>query len=109
MGLTVETQKTFKSCFNVEGQYYKFDFYLPEYNLLIEYDGEQHFKAREKGYFTEDKLQIIQQRDAYKNQWCKDNNIPLILRIPYTDFNKLDIKYLKEKINEFYTNFSDEY
>lgn len=94
-----ETQKTFETCKEYDTHLYKFDFYLPDYNVLIEYDGEQHFIARKTGYFNEEKLQIIQQRDQFKNNWCKENSIKLI-RISYSDYNKINFEYLKEKINE---------
>lgn len=35
-------QKTFEDCKNKKQL--PFDFYLPEYNICIEYDGEQHFR-----------------------------------------------------------------
>ena len=60
-----------------------FDFYLPEYNLCIEYDGIQHFKAID--FFGGDKYLIyIQKHDQIKNNYCKKNNINL-LRIQYND------------------------
>ena len=71
-----ETQKTFDSCrFNNTKTLAKFDFYLPSLNILIEYDGKQHFKASNSGWNTEEHLRQTQERDAYKTQWCKDNNI----------------------------------
>lgn len=74
----------------------RFDFYLPDYNICIEYDGRQHFI--EKGSWGElESLQEIQHRDNIKNQYCKDNNIKLI-RIPYWDYNKIDKEYLMELI-----------
>lgn len=66
---------------------YRFDFYLPEYNLMIEYDGIQHFKERSFG--NKEKLKDIQKRDEIKNKYCKDNNIN-ILRIPYYNNDKID-------------------
>ena len=59
----------------------RFDFYLPNYNLCIEYDGIQHFKpvdifGGEEGF----KVQLI--KDKIKDDYCKNNNIN-ILRIPY--------------------------
>lgn len=39
-----ETQYTFKDCINVKtSRKLRFDFYLPDYNCCIEYDGQQHF------------------------------------------------------------------
>lgn len=63
----------------------KFDFAIIKDNnfYLIEYDGEQHFKNTGYGILKE-----TQERDILKNQWCKDNNIPLI-RIPYTHLKNL--------------------
>ena len=61
---------------------YKFDFAILEGQKiirLIEFDGEQHY--REVLIFKEG-LQRIQERDAEKNQWAKEHNIPLV-RIPY--------------------------
>lgn len=85
-----ETQKTFDSCRFADTQALaRFDFYLPDYNIIIEYDGQQHYKERQ-GW---EDLSKIQQRDLYKNEWCKENNITLI-RIPYTDFSKIEINDL---------------
>lgn len=84
-------EKKFDSC-----KYKKplrFDFYLPSYNICIEYDGEQHYKPIDfanKGqeWATELYQQNIE-RDLIKNQYCKDNNIK-ILRIPYWKTNYIE-------------------
>ena len=70
----------------------RFDFYLPNYNCCIEFDGEQHFK--ESGYKNWDKLENIQYRDKIKNEWCKKNGVTLI-RIPFTDQDKISQSYIK--------------
>lgn len=51
---------------------------------LVEYDGIQHFEARESGWNTEENLKKTQLRDAIKNQYCLDNNIKLV-RIKYNE------------------------
>lgn len=85
-------QKKFDNCiFPETNRQLIFDFYLPDYHLLIEYDGEQHFRSIHNDLFD---LKSIQKRDQYKNKWCKENNISLI-RIPYTDFDKIDINYMR--------------
>ena len=63
-----------------------FDFYLPQYNILIEFDGEQHFRENR---FKGTKLKDIQERDNIKTNYCKNNDIKLI-RIPYWDFDKTE-------------------
>lgn len=72
---------------------YRFDFYLPKYNLFIEYDGEQHYHiVRYSGTNTEkNKLnfQKTQMRDKIKNKYCEDNNINL-LRIPFWEQNNIE-------------------
>ena len=77
-------------------QFMKFDFAIFDNNnnllKLIEYDGVQHFKSVEK-WGGEEQLKIQQERDQRKNEYCKEHNIPL-LRIPYTDFDKINIDYL---------------
>lgn len=71
---------------------------------LIEYDGSQHFKEniREDGFGWNNKeaYEKTHERDKIKNQWCKENNIPLI-RIPYTHLDKLCIKDLQLETSQF--------
>lgn len=68
---------------------------------LIEYDGEQHFKPVRFTTNTtqeqaEENLKTLQLRDKIKNQYCKDNNIPL-LRIRYDeDIEEKLAEFLKE-------------
>ena len=82
------TEKTFPTCkFDDTNASARFDFYLPQFNLLIEFDGEQHFKEKDPTYFR-DSLDKRQSHDEFKTNWCKENNIKLI-RIPY---------YLEDKI-----------
>lgn len=41
---TVEFQKSFDWCKSVKGNSLRYDFYFPDLNLIVELDGEQHFK-----------------------------------------------------------------
>lgn len=65
-----------------------FDFYLPDHNICIEYDGEFHYNLS-KFRDNEIKLSNMQRNDKIKDKYCKDNNIYLI-RIPYWNFDKID-------------------
>ena len=83
--IVYETQKRFSDC--VDKRPLPFDFYLPDYNLCIEYQGEQHYKAtRRMG--DEEKLAYRQKHDAIKREYCKVKEIHL-LEIPYTKFNHI--------------------
>lgn len=89
-----EKQKTFSSLV-INNTTLRFDFFLPLYNCLIEYDGIQHFKFGESmGWNDEQKFIECKKRDQLKNNWCKENNF-ILIRIPYTDFNLIDFQYLK--------------
>jgi very-short-patch-repair endonuclease len=89
-----EREKTFENCRNKEKL--PFDFYLEKYNLIIEFDGEQHF--RPMGYFGgNSKLLYTQQNDIIKNEYCLNNNIRLI-RIPFTEVDNVEIILKNELI-----------
>ena len=77
----------------------RFDFYLPDLNICIEYDGKQHYQFIGTWYENEEVFQKSIQRDKEKTEFCKNNNIQLI-RIPYYDYDNLNIEYLRSKINE---------
>ena len=68
-----------------------FDFYLPLKKLLIEYDGEQHFKI---AFNNKEKLKNTIIRDNLKNDFIKKSNYRL-LRISYKNKKDLD-KILKD-------------
>lgn len=68
----------------------RFDFYLPKYNMCIEFDGEQHFKSK-KWFGGESAFNYRKKLDNIKDIWCRENNIDLI-RISYKEniLNKLN-------------------
>lgn len=71
----------------------RFDFYLPNFNTLIEYDGLQHYKPiKQFGGMKE--FEKTQKRDKIKNEWAIENNYTMI-RIPYyEDVNEVLSKAL---------------
>ena len=91
--ISFEVQKSFIDCKNVLPL--RYDFYLPKYNMLIEYDGEPHF--REVAYLGGKRgFELRQTNDKLKTDYAINNNINL-LRIPYTERKCLS-KILKNNI-----------
>ena len=71
------------------------DFYLPDYNIAIEYQGLQHFKPI-KFYGGEKAFDKTIERDKRKYMLCKENNLKLM----YVSFEKeLPKTYLDEIYN----------
>ena len=100
MNIPFEYQKQFNNCnYPDTNKKARFDFYIDNF-LLLEYDGEQHFFCKDSGWNNEQNFQRVQYTDAYKNQWCKENNIPLV-RIPYTDFSKLTKNYIEQLLQHY--------
>jgi hypothetical protein len=76
LNLNFKPQHKFPDCKNIKPL--PFDFYIPKYNTCVEYNGEQHYKAF-KHFGGEDKLIKTQQNDLIKHNYCKENNINLII------------------------------
>ena len=64
-----------------------YDFYLPKYNILIEYQGEFHDGT--VSYQTEEDFKRQKEHDKRKKQYAIDNNIKL-LEIWYWDFENIE-------------------
>lgn len=76
------TQERFLEC--KDKRCLPFDFYLPQYNTCIEFQGEQHYK--EKSFLWSE--QLIK-HDEIKRNFCKKNNITLI-EIPWYDIDNIE-------------------
>lgn len=89
--ITYIPQYSFDGCKNKRKL--PFDYYIPEYNIAIEYDGEQHYKPVNFGGISDkeaqENLKITQHHDEIKTKYCQNNNIPLI-RIPYWEKKNLE-------------------
>ena len=75
-----------------------YDFYLPDLKVLIEHQGEQHYKPKNFGGISSEVAEknfILQQRhDELKREFAKDNGFSL-LEISYKDFENIE-KILKD-------------
>lgn len=92
-GINFEQQYKFDDCRDVRPL--PFDFYLKQYNTIIEFDGQLHYLP----IFGEEQLKYTQYHDSIKNDYCKTNNINII-RIPYWNGDKIEeILDLKLNIN----------
>lgn len=80
-----EQEKWFSDCRDIKPL--PFDFYLPDLNKIIEFDGKQHYESSSLFYHTT--LSEQTSHDEIKNKYCKDNSIEL-LRIPYWDINNIN-------------------
>lgn len=81
-----ERQKKFDNC--QHKLRLPFDFYIESKNLLIEFDGAQHFKVMEF-FGGEEFLKNRKYLDNLKNKFCKENNINL-LRISYKQIKSIE-------------------
>ena len=89
-GIPYTQEKTFKECVNSRGNYLRYDFYLEQYNLLIEYQGPHHEKPINKyrrARIAHEKTVI---HDVIKANFAEQQQINL-LKIDWKDFNKLAV------------------
>ncbi len=86
-------QYRFKGCKNKRTL--PFDFYLPDYNMCIEYNGIQHYKSI-NFFGGKEALEYRQHNDVIKTKYCTDNNITLLC-IRYDE----DVE---EVLNNFFKN-----
>lgn len=86
--ISFKSQKTFKGLVGLGGGNLKYDFYIPDYKLLIEYNGEQHYKPVE-AFGGENQLEIQKEHDQRKRDYAKEHNYKL-LEIGYWDFNNIE-------------------
>lgn len=96
-------QKEFDGLVGLGGGLLYYDFYLSSNNLLIEYDGEFHYKLIKKYKsepikYAEERLKYQKAHDKLKDEYAKKHNIKL-LRIPYWDFD--NIEKILEKENPY--------
>lgn len=86
-------QKKFDDFKTPKGYYYRYDFFLPDYKMLIEYDGAQHRQPITFGRMTleeayQDMLKI-QATDKIKDDYAKANGY-LMLRIPSNKYSLIE-------------------
>lgn len=67
----------------------RFDFFLPDLNILIEFDGAQHFRYIKGFHKSKKEYQHSKQNDYYKNSYALAHKIPLY-RIPYWEENNIN-------------------
>lgn len=85
-------EKIFEDCINKRPL--PFDFYLSDFNVCIEVDGEFHYiqpwnDDSNKFRVGNSKLEEVQFRDGIKTKYCENNQIKLI-RLPYFEFKNFE-------------------
>lgn len=93
LDIDFKRQFTFQDCKYEKAL--RFDFYLPNYNTCIEFQGKQHYVP--VAYFGGEKyFEIRQKRDDIKRNYCIKNNIHLV-EIRYDEINNAE-EIIKSKI-----------
>lgn len=95
-----EQEKQFSDLLLDTKKFARYDFYLPDYNCLIEYDGVQHFKIGNGVFDNPEKFAKTQEHDSIKNEYAKSHNITLI-RIPYTHYENIELADLLPLTSSF--------
>ena len=108
MNINFTQEKRFASC--RDKKELPFDFFLPDYGVLIEFQGMQHFSPK-GSWGGEEVLEATQRRDRVKKEWAKENQIPLLELTSYESikrsilnfldkFSKKDVKQILNNLNE---------
>lgn len=84
-GISFEREKTFS---DLRKNKYRYDFYLPKQNVLIEINGAQHYENIKFFYKSRIEFKKAQERDRRKIAYALANNISLYI-IPYWEIPEI--------------------
>lgn len=82
--IAFQREKKFLGC--IKKGPLRFDFFLPNNGMCIEFDGPQHYKQNR--WNDKNKLELTKNHDAIKTKYCEENDI-VLLRIPYTKISNI--------------------
>lgn len=96
LGLTYEFQVNLKELSGLTHRY-SYDFYLPDQQILIEFQGQQHYMPIDI-FGGVEVFKVQQQNDEYKRKFARDNGYTLI-EVPYTEntYSKV-LEYLTKNL-----------
>ena len=99
LNIVHKPQYSFDDCRNIEPLRFDFAIFANTEQcypiLLIEYDGEFHYEP----ILGRSQLKYQQKLDSIKNNYCQNNNIPL-LRIPYWEFDNIE-QILSDQLQKY--------
>lgn len=82
----------------VFGTKLKFDFFIPSLKLIIEYDGQQHFKLNKFFHSSKNDLKKQIERDTIKMEWCKLNNFRLVRLNGNLSMDKVEMAIINDGV-----------
>lgn len=100
--ITYIKEKTFPCLVSDKGNKLRVDFYLPDYNTVIEFQGKHHFTPVNKYRRAQRVHDITVKHDNYKRQYFAENNIKLIT---INDIDLVEYILLKELKHKNYDKF----
>lgn len=94
--ISFKEQMKFENCISVKGVKLRYDFYIEDLNLVIEFDGDQHFNPV-KFFGGYEKHLLVKENDKIKNKYCFNNSINF-LRISRNENIGFEIERMLNKI-----------
>jgi hypothetical protein len=82
-------EQTFDGCMSPKGSRLRFDFFLEDHNMCIEFQGEHHFKPVNKYKKAADTYKRTICHDEIKRNYLAERNI-LLLQISYSDYDNIE-------------------
>lgn len=86
-GIEYIREYVFDDCIYIK--HLRFDFYLPDFNICIEYNGRQHYEVV-NAFGGVREFENVKKRDTIKKQYCYNKGLHLIV-IPYYETDIEDI------------------
>ena len=84
-----ECEKTFDTCRSPKNHRLRFDFFLPTYNILIEFQGHHHFRPVNKYRRAKIVHEKTKVHDKIKREYVQQNNL-VLFEIHYKDYENLE-------------------
>lgn len=96
---------TYKPEYIIRPKKYKYDFFLPDYNLIIEMHGMQHY---EESTFTSRTLAEEQENDKNKYEYATQNNIKdyIVIDIRFSKLEYIRNNILNSRLSELFDLFN---
>lgn len=101
--LLIKNNIKFIRQFKLPGYKFRYDFYLPNYNLLIEFHGRQHYEPV-RAFGGKNAFDMVRTRDAFKRSLAKEYKMNMLeikfsfLKLPEDKFENMLINSINKRM-----------